>query len=173
MYTSTTAKSDHIDSFNNAQNRMLMNYERDEFEQAPAAVLYDAVGAVVNDESDIDIILRLMDMEGEMLFLRAMKNLGCQENVFYYASESGAVLTANDATLLEFAYNLGKHISNEFFTRFLRNSQLARELIGNIIRIGNDALKFPDDGLNTVFECCVMENSSWKNQGHFKDNFGL
>lgn len=46
MYTSTTAKSDHIDSFNNAQNRMLMNYERDEFEQAPAAVLYDAVGAV-------------------------------------------------------------------------------------------------------------------------------
>ncbi|WP_411698080.1 hypothetical protein [Citrobacter freundii] len=50
MYTSTTAKSDHIDSFNNAQNRMLMNYERDEFEQAPAAVLYDAVGAVVNDE---------------------------------------------------------------------------------------------------------------------------
>ncbi len=114
-----------------------------------------------------------MDMEGEMLFLRAMKNLGCQENVFYYASESGAVLTANDATLLEFAYNLGKHISNEFFTRFLRNSQLARELIGNIIRIGNDALKFPDDGLNTVFECCVMENSSWKNQGHFKDNFGL
>lgn len=35
MYTSTTAKSDHIDSFNNAQNRMLMNYERDEFEQAP------------------------------------------------------------------------------------------------------------------------------------------
>jgi len=47
MYTSTTAKSDHIDSFNNAQNRMLMNYERDEFEQAPAAVLYDAVGAVV------------------------------------------------------------------------------------------------------------------------------
>ncbi|HGO5393106.1 Uncharacterised protein [Escherichia coli] len=171
MYTSTTAKSDHIDSFNNAQNRMLMNYERDEFEQAPAAVLYDAVGAVVNDESDIDIIFRLMDMEGEMLFLRAMKNLGCQENVFYY--ESGAVLTANDATLLEFAYNLGKHISNEFFTRFLRNSQLARELIGNIIRIGNDALKFPDDDLNTVFEFCVMENSSWKNQRHFKDNFGL
>ena len=162
MYTSTTAKSDHIDSFNNAQNRMLMNYERDEFEQAPAAVLYDAVGAVVNDESDIDI-----------LFLRAMKNLGCQENVFFFFFESGAVLTANDATLLEFAYNLGKHISNEFFTRFLRNSQLARELIGNIIRIGNDALKFPDDGLNTVFECCVMENSSWKNQGHFKDNFGL
>ncbi|EPO2769485.1 hypothetical protein ACT7V1_001106 [Salmonella enterica subsp. enterica] len=171
MYTSTTAKSDHIDSFNNAQNRMLMNYERDEFEQAPAAVLYDAVGAVVNDESDIDIIIRLMDMEGEMLFLRAMKNLGCQENVFYY--ESGAVLTANDATLLEFAYNLGKHISNEFFTRFLRNSQLARELIGNIIRIGNDALKFPDDDLHTVFESCVMENSSWKNQRHFKDNFGL
>ncbi|MEN0611963.1 hypothetical protein [Klebsiella grimontii] len=96
MYTSTTAKSDHIDSFNNAQNRMLMNYERDEFEQAPAAVLYDAVGAVVNDESDIDIIFRLMDMEGEMLFLRAMKNLGCQENVFYYASESGAVLTAKE-----------------------------------------------------------------------------
>lgn len=114
-----------------------------------------------------------MDMEGEMLFLRAMKNLGCQENVFYFASESGAVLTANDATLLEFAYNLGKHISNEFFTRFLRNSQLARELIGNIIRIGNDALKFPDDDLNTVFECCVIENSSWKNQRHFKDNFGL
>ncbi|EGC7113188.1 hypothetical protein H9T43_002365 [Salmonella enterica] len=172
MYTSTSAKSDHIDSFNNAQNRMLMNYERDEFEQAPAAVLYDAVGAVVNDESNLDIIIRLMNMEGEMLFLRAMKNLGCKENVFY-ASESGAVLTANDSTLLEFAYNLGKHISNEFFTRFLRNSQLARELIGNIIRIGNDALKFPDDGQNTVFECCVMQNSSWKNQRHFKDNFGL
>lgn len=172
MYTSTTAKLDHIDSFNNAQNRLLMNYERDELEQAPVAVLFDANGTVVNDESDIDIIYRLMDMEGEMLFLRAMKNLGCKENIFYYTSE-GAVLTANDATLIEFAYNLGKHISNEFFTRFLRNSQLARELIGNIIRIGNDALKFPDDNPNTVFECCVMENSSWKNQRHFNDNFGL
>ena len=56
-----------------------MNYERDRFCNQLRCHCYDAVGAVVNDESDIDIIFRLMDMEGEMLFLRAMKTSVARE----------------------------------------------------------------------------------------------
>lgn len=173
MYTSNYSKLDHICRFNDAQNRMLMNYERDELEQAPERVLFDAIGTPVNEEASIELITRLIDMEGELMTLRAMKNLGVKENVFYYTDNPVAVLSANEAALCEFAYLLGKHISNEFYTVFLRKSQLARELIGNIIRIGNDALKDPGYDLHTVFEESVMANSSWNNQKNFKTFFGL